>query len=71
MKTVTILDIGGGDNFSFDAVGLPSFGFIQDPIGYNTAHASHQRGRLRTDSAPRHAVQCGRAGEFRLAGCAA
>jgi Zn-dependent M28 family amino/carboxypeptidase len=36
MKTVSILDIGGGDNDSFGRVGLPNFGFIQDPIEYNT-----------------------------------
>ncbi len=28
--------IGGTDHTSFEAVGLPGFGFIQDPIEYNT-----------------------------------
>jgi hypothetical protein len=29
-------DIGGGDQLAFERVGLPSFGFIQDPIEYDT-----------------------------------
>jgi carboxypeptidase Q len=36
MKTVTIANTGGTDHLSFDAVGLPGFQFIQDPIEYNT-----------------------------------
>ena len=28
--------IGGTDHTSFEAVGLPGFGFIQDPIEYNS-----------------------------------
>lgn len=35
-KTVTISNTGGTDHGSFDAVGLPGFQFIQDPIEYNT-----------------------------------
>lgn len=35
-KTVTIRNTGGTDHLSFDAVGLPGFQFIQDPIAYNT-----------------------------------
>ncbi len=35
-KTVTINNTGGTDHQSFDAVGLPGFQFIQDPIEYNT-----------------------------------
>lgn len=34
-KTVTISNTGGTDHQSFDAVGLPGFQFIQDPIEYN------------------------------------
>src|SRR5437867_4063138 len=34
MKTTTLSYIGGGDNFAFERVGLPRFGFIQDPIQY-------------------------------------
>lgn len=35
-KTVTISNTGGTDHQSFDAVGLPGFQFIQDPMDYNT-----------------------------------
>ncbi|HXG64413.1 MAG TPA: M20/M25/M40 family metallo-hydrolase [Blastocatellia bacterium] len=34
--TVTTLNTGGTDHMPFDAVGLPGFQFIQDPIAYNT-----------------------------------
>jgi len=36
MSTLTIRDTGGTDHQSFDAVGLPGFQFIQDPIEYDT-----------------------------------
>ena len=36
MTTVTIRDTGGTDHQSFDAVGLPGFQFIQDPLEYST-----------------------------------
>ena len=35
-KTVSILNTGGTDHMPFDAVGLPGFQFIQDPIDYET-----------------------------------
>ncbi|MBL7744040.1 MAG: M20/M25/M40 family metallo-hydrolase [Chitinophagaceae bacterium] len=35
-KTITISNTGGTDHQSFDAVGLPGFQFIQDPIEYDT-----------------------------------
>ncbi len=35
-KTVTISNTGGTDHQSFDAVGIPGFQFIQDPISYDT-----------------------------------
>ena len=35
-KTLTISNTGGTDHLSFDAVGLPGFQFIQDPIEYGT-----------------------------------
>jgi len=35
-KTVTLSNTGGTDHGSFDAVGLPGFQFIQDPIEYDT-----------------------------------
>ncbi len=34
--TVTIRGTGGTDHLSFDAVGIPAFQFIQDPIDYST-----------------------------------
>ena len=36
MRTVSPRDVGGGDQAVFEGAGLPSFGFIQDPIEYNT-----------------------------------
>lgn len=35
-KTVTISNTGGTDHQSFDAIGLPGFQFIQDPVEYDT-----------------------------------
>jgi Zn-dependent M28 family amino/carboxypeptidase len=35
-STVTISNTGGTDHLSFDAVGIPGFQFIQDPIEYDT-----------------------------------
>lgn len=35
-KTLTIRNTGGTDHLSFDAVGLPGFQFIQDPMEYDT-----------------------------------
>jgi carboxypeptidase Q len=34
--TITIRNTGGTDHQAFDAVGLPGFQFIQDPMDYNT-----------------------------------
>jgi hypothetical protein len=36
MTTLSIQDTGGTDHLSFDAVGLPGFQFIQDPVEYDT-----------------------------------
>ena len=36
MKTVSSWEIGGGDQSAFESAGLPSFGFIVDPIEYET-----------------------------------
>jgi len=42
-NTVTINNTGGTDHQAFDAVGLPGFQFIQDPMDYNTrTHHSNQ-----------------------------
>ena len=35
-RTLTISNTGGTDHLSFDAVGLPGFQFIQDPLEYGT-----------------------------------
>lgn len=34
--TLTLGNTGGTDHLSFDAVGIPGFQFIQDPIAYGT-----------------------------------
>jgi hypothetical protein len=36
MTAVTIRNTGGTDHQSFDAIGLPGFQFIQDPIEYDS-----------------------------------
>lgn len=36
VTTLTIRDTGGTDHIPFDAVGLPGFQFIQDPLDYET-----------------------------------
>jgi len=35
-KTISIQDTGGTDHLPFDAVGLPGFQFIQDPLDYGS-----------------------------------
>ena len=35
-STLTLLNTSGTDHLSFDAIGLPGFQFIQDPIEYST-----------------------------------
>ncbi|HWD88773.1 MAG TPA: M20/M25/M40 family metallo-hydrolase [Mucilaginibacter sp.] len=42
-NTITISNTGGTDHLSFDAVGIPGFQFIQDPMDYGTrTHHSNQ-----------------------------
>jgi hypothetical protein len=36
VSTITIRNTGGTDHLSFDAVGIPGFQFIQDPLDYET-----------------------------------
>lgn len=36
MTTLTLSNTGGTDHLAFDAVGLPGFQFIQDPLEYST-----------------------------------
>ena len=40
-------NIGGTDSTSFNNAGLPGISFRQDPIEYETAHASHEPRHLR------------------------
>jgi len=35
-RTITIQNTGGTDHLSFDALSIPGFQFIQDPVEYNT-----------------------------------
>jgi len=35
-RTLTLSNTGGTDHLAFDAIGLPGFQFIQDPVEYNT-----------------------------------
>jgi len=36
VSTISIRNTGGTDHLSFDAVGLPGFQFVQDPLDYET-----------------------------------
>ncbi len=36
VSTISYRNTGGTDHLSFDAVGLPGFQFIQDPMDYET-----------------------------------
>lgn len=43
IRVTTIRNTGGTDHLSFDAIGLPGFQFIQDPIDYSTrTHHTNQ-----------------------------
>ena len=58
-STITLSNTGGTDHLSFDAVGLPGFQFIQDPIEYGTrTHHSNQDvyDRLQADDLKQAAV---------------
>ncbi len=42
-ETLSLGNTGGTDHLSFDAIGLPGFQFIQDPLDYNTrTHHSNE-----------------------------
>jgi hypothetical protein len=59
MTTTAIRSVGGTDHLSFDAVGLPGFQFIQDPVEYDSrTHHSNQDvyERLQPDDLMRNAV---------------
>jgi Zn-dependent M28 family amino/carboxypeptidase len=59
MTTLAIRGAGGTDHTSYDAVGLPGFQFIQDPVEYDSrTHHSNQDvyERLQADDLMRNAV---------------
>ena len=59
MTTLTIRNTGGTDHLSYDAVGLPGFQFIQDPVEYDSrTHHSNQDvyERVQADDMMRNAV---------------
>jgi hypothetical protein len=59
MTTLTLRNTGGTDHLSFDAVGLPAFQFIQDPLEYDTrTHHSNMDNyeRLQADDVMKNAV---------------
>src|SRR5208337_1522775 len=59
MDTLTIRNTGGTDHLSFDAVGIPAFQFIQDPLEYETrTHHSNMDvyDRLQADDLKQAAV---------------
>lgn len=59
MRVTTIRNTGGTDHLAFDAVGLPGFQFIQDPVEYSTrTHHSNQDvwDRLQADDMKKNAV---------------
>jgi carboxypeptidase Q len=52
VNTITNRNTGGTDHLSFDAVGIPGFQFIQDPMDYETrTHHSNMDTRERLQSA--------------------
>jgi carboxypeptidase Q len=59
MTTLAIRNTGGTDHTSFDAVGLPGFQFIQDPVDYDSrTHHSNEDlyERIQPDDMMRNAV---------------
>jgi carboxypeptidase Q len=59
MTTLAIRSVGGTDHLSYNAVGLPGFQFIQDPVEYDSrTHHSNQDlyERVQADDMMRNAV---------------
>jgi Zn-dependent M28 family amino/carboxypeptidase len=59
MTTLTMRNTGGTDHLSFDAVGIPGFQFIQDPIEYESrTHHSNMDGydRLQPEDLKQNSV---------------
>jgi carboxypeptidase Q len=55
VTTVTARNTGGTDHLSFDAVGLPGFQFIQDPLDYETK--THHTNMDTYDRAPKEDLE--------------
>ena len=55
--TITIRNTGGTDHLSFDAVGLPGFQFIQDPLDYSTI-THHSSMDVYDHAVPADLMQC-------------
>jgi Zn-dependent M28 family amino/carboxypeptidase len=58
-STLTLSNTSGTDHLSFDAIGLPGFQFIQDPIDYDTmTHHTNQDNfdRIQMDDLKQNAV---------------
>ncbi len=47
MTTLAIRSVGGTDHLSYNAVGLPGFQFIQDPVEYRFSNAPLESGPVR------------------------
>ena len=59
MTTLTLRNTSGTDHLAFDAVGLPGFQFVQDPVEYSTrTHHSNMDSyeRLQVDDVMKNAV---------------
>lgn len=59
VSTATLMNTGGTDHLSFDAIGLPGFQFIQDPIEYSprTHHSTQDNyDRLQAEDLKRNAI---------------
>ncbi len=54
MTTMAIRSVASTDHRSLDAIGIPAFQFIQDPLDYGSNAAPHQQRRLRAGAAGRH-----------------
>ena len=65
-STLTTLNTGGTDHMPFDAIGLPGFQFIQDPLNYESKVHHSNLDRLRGGGARRSEAGVGDSGELRL-----
>src|SRR5260370_26860019 len=58
VTSISIRNTGGTDHLSFDAVGLPGFQFIQDPLDYSTV-TPHSSMYVYDHALPGDLMQCG------------